>query len=139
MSLQPVILLLGSNLGDRKKNLIAASVFLEDKVGKILRKSEIIETKPVEFCSFNYFLNFALLINTSFSPIKLLKTVKEIEKSMGRTEDSSVSGYYMDRVIDIDIIKYSDIVFRCRSLEIPHLKHLKERDFSKILIEEIES
>ncbi len=139
MSQQTVLLLLGSNIGDRKKNLIEAANLIQQKVGSILRESEIMETKPVEFCSFNYFLNFALLINTCFSPIQLLKTIKEIEKEMGRTTDSSVTGYYMDRIIDIDIVKYSGVVFRCSRLEIPHQKHLLERDFSRKIIEQIES
>ncbi len=139
MSQQTALLLLGSNIGDRKANLLKATELLENKVGNILRKSEIIETKPVGFCSVNYFLNFALRINTSFSPIQLLKVVKEIEKSMGRTEDSSSRGYYTDRIIDIDIVKYSGIIFKCRTLEIPHLKHLEERDFSKIVIDQIET
>ena len=139
MSQVPVLLLLGSNLGDRKKNILDAVRMLENTVGQIVRKSEIIETKPVEFCSFNYFLNFALLINTGLSPIRLLEAVKKIEHKMGRNEDSSASGYYMDRVIDIDIIRYSDIVFTCRTLMIPHKKHIEERDFSKHIIEQIES
>ena len=79
MSQVPVLLLLGSNLGDRKKNILDAVRMLENTVGQIVRKSEIIETKPVEFCSFNYFLNFALLINTGLSPIRLLEAVKKIE------------------------------------------------------------
>ncbi|MGC4128302.1 MAG: 2-amino-4-hydroxy-6-hydroxymethyldihydropteridine diphosphokinase [Bergeyella sp.] len=139
MSQQQVLLLLGTNIGNREKNLLTAVEMLEAQVGNVQKKSEIIETKPVEFCSLNNFLNFALLINTALSPVKLLKAVKEIEHKMGRTQDSSASGYYMDRIIDIDIIKYSAIVFKCRNLEIPHSKHINERTFSRKLIENIES
>jgi 2-amino-4-hydroxy-6-hydroxymethyldihydropteridine diphosphokinase len=55
---------------------------------------------------------------------------------MGRTKDSSASGGYSDRIIDIDIIKYNDLKFRSEKLEIPHQKHLYEREFSKILLKD---
>ncbi|MDR2206524.1 MAG: 2-amino-4-hydroxy-6-hydroxymethyldihydropteridine diphosphokinase [Flavobacteriaceae bacterium] len=138
MSQREVILLLGSNLGDREKNLLRATEKIETNIGNIIKKSKIMETKPLEFGSLNNFLNFALQIVTSFSPIRLLQEIKKIEKSMGRTSDSSVKGIYEDRVIDIDIVKFSNIKFRSEKLEIPHIKHLYDRVFSKKLIDEIE-
>lgn len=139
MSQYNAILLLGTNLGDRKKNISTALDLIEKRIGRILRKSEILETKPTEFCSSNYFLNFALSVNTSLSPKQLLKALKNIEYEMGRLVDSSAIGYYSDRIIDIDIVKYSSLFFRCKTLEIPHLKHTEEREFSRCLIEKIES
>lgn len=137
MSQQDIILLLGTNLGDRKKNILTALEKIEKRIGKIKKESKIIETKPVEFCSSNNFYNFAVMLGTSFSPIKVLKLVKEIECEMGREEDSSVIGRFSDRIIDIDIVKYSNLFFECSFLQIPHQKHLKERDFSKQIIEEL--
>ena len=137
MSQHDVVLLLGSNIGDRKKNILAAIEYIEENIGKILIKSELIETKPVEFCSSNFFFNFAVSIKTSLSPIQLLKAIKKIEIDMGRKEDTSIIGHFTDRIIDIDIIEYNNLLYTCRKLEIPHLKHLNERDFSKKLIKEI--
>ena len=137
MSQHEVVLLLGSNIGDKKENILSALYHIENEAGKILIKSEFLQTKPVEFASFNNFYNFALILNTHLSPIQLLFTIKRIEKKMGRDKDSKSIGKYEDRIIDIDIVKYSNIVFKCDQLEIPHLKHMYERDFSKKLLEDL--
>jgi len=55
---------------------------------------------------------------------------------MGRVNDSAISGGYTDRIIDIDIIKYDELKFTSERLEIPHKKHLFEREFSKILLKD---
>jgi 2-amino-4-hydroxy-6-hydroxymethyldihydropteridine diphosphokinase len=65
-----------------------------------------------------------------------LKEIKNIEKEMGRAQDSSVVGGYIDRIIDIDIVNL-EMIIQSKILEIPHKKHLFERDFSKVLLEEI--
>ena len=137
MSQQDVVLLLGTNLGDRKKNILTAVEKIENKVGKIKKESKIIETKPVEFCSSNNFYNFAVLLESSLSPIKLLNAIKKIEFEMGREKDSASIGYFSDRIIDIDIVKYSNLFFECGFLQIPHQKHLRERVFSRQIIEEL--
>lgn len=137
MSQHEVVLLLGSNLGDKKNNILTAISHLENKVGKILIKSEFLETKPVEFASFNNFYNFAIILKTHLSPISLLATIKQIEREMGRDKDSIILGGFADRIIDIDIITYSNLKFKSRNLEIPHLKHLNDRYFSKQLIEDL--
>ncbi|MDO5614576.1 MAG: 2-amino-4-hydroxy-6-hydroxymethyldihydropteridine diphosphokinase [Cruoricaptor ignavus] len=137
MSQHDVILLLGSNIGDRKKNIKTAIEKIEQLAGRILNKSEILETKPIEFASFNIFINFAVLLKTYHSPYNLLKIIKKIEREMGREKDSRAIGRYEDRIIDIDIVTYSNLTFVCKSLEIPHKKHLYEREFSKKLITQL--
>ncbi|WP_317127052.1 2-amino-4-hydroxy-6-hydroxymethyldihydropteridine diphosphokinase [Chryseobacterium carnipullorum] len=103
---------------------------------EISQTSEFLITEPVEFVSSNIFCNIASIIFTRLSPIQLLDFVKGIEAEMGRINDSTSSGGYSDRIIDIDIIKYNDLKFRSERLEIPHQKHLFERDFSKILLKD---
>lgn len=137
MSQHEVVLLLGSNLGDKKKNILAATSHLENKVGKLLIKSEFLESEPVEFASFNNFYNFALILKTQLSPIKLLETIKKIERDLGRDKDSKSLGGFSDRIIDIDIVRYSGLKFKSGTLEIPHLKHLNEREFSKKILENL--
>lgn len=134
MSQNKVVLLLGSNLGDQKKNLEHALQKISEGGHKISQTSEFLITDPVEFVSSNIFCNIASVIFTRLSPIQLLDFVKSIEIEMGRINDSTSSGGYSDRIIDIDIIKYNDLKFRSERLEIPHQKHLFERDFSKILL-----
>lgn len=137
MSSYYVVLLLGSNIGNTLENIENAIAKIEKRIGKIDKFSKILETKPVEFVSNNIFRNIALSLYASISPFSLLKEIKNIEKEMGRLEDSSVKGGYEDRIIDIDIVKFGEINLQSSVLEIPHRKHLFERDFSRILLQEL--
>ncbi len=137
MSQHDVLLLLGSNLGDPKKNLKIALERLEKAYCRIIRISEFHYTAPVGFLSSHEFCNVAVLATTEFSPLKLLAFIKNIEAEMGRTNDSSATGKYEDRIIDIDIVKFRTLVFQSQSLQIPHKKHLYEREFSRVLISEL--
>ncbi|MEE6128920.1 2-amino-4-hydroxy-6-hydroxymethyldihydropteridine diphosphokinase [Chryseobacterium arthrosphaerae] len=136
MSQQKVVLLLGSNLGEQKKNIDLALQKIRDAGNKISQTSEYLMSDPVEFASSNIFCNIATIIFTHLSPIQLLDCIKNIEVEMGRINDSKVSGGYTDRIIDIDIIKYNELNFKSERLEIPHKKHLFERDFSRVLLKD---
>lgn len=134
MSQHKVVLLLGSNLGDQKKNLETALEKIKERGNEILQISEFLTSEPVEFASSNIFCNIATIIFTHLSPIQLLDFVKSIEIEMGRVNDSKAKGGYADRIIDIDIVKYNELKFLSERLEIPHKKHLFEREFSRILL-----
>lgn len=138
MSLQRVVLLLGTNLGNLENNIEIAINQIEKRLGNIEKKSKIIYSEPVEFVSSNIFCNIALSILVQISPIELLKELKNIENEMGRVEDSVISGGYRDRIIDIDIVSYGNLKFESKKLKIPHYKHLYERAFSKILLKGID-
>ncbi len=117
---------LGTNLGDKKRNMIIAAGLLAERVGEILALSDLYETKPWGFDSENTFLNAALIIETSLDPFELLDATQAIEKEMGRTEKSH--GQYKDRIIDIDILLYEDLILNTKELTLPHpLMH--ERGF----------
>ena len=134
-----VVLLLGSNLGNAENNILLALSELENRIGKIIKKTKISKTLPVEYDSDNVCCNIAVSMQTAHSPIKLLDEIKEIETEMGRIHDSKFFGEYRDRIIDIDIVSYEGIVFSCNRLEIPHHKHLYDRDFSRKLLDELAS
>ena len=134
MSQQLVTLLLGSNLGDQKKNLENAIVEIENKIGNVISQSNFLYSNPVEFASFNIFCNIAILIGTHLSPVEVLNTIKSIEKSMGRECDSAFYGEYKDRIIDIDIVTYNNVNFESKKLSIPHKKHIEEREFSQSVL-----
>lgn len=136
MSQHKVVLLLGSNLGNQKKNIELALQKISEGGNEISQTSEFLLTEPVEFVSSNIFCNIASVIFTHLSPIQLLDFIKNIEIEMGRINDSKASGGYSDRIIDIDIIKYNDLIFKSERLEIPHQKHLFEREFSRILLKD---
>jgi len=134
-----VVLLLGSNLGSAENNILLALSELENRVGKIIKKTKISKTLPVEYDSDNVFCNIAVSMQTAHSPIKLLDEIKKIETEMGRIHDSKFFGEYRDRIIDIDIVTYEGLVFSSDRLEIPHHKHLYDRDFSRKLLDELAS
>ena len=134
-----VVLLLGSNLGNAENNILLAISELEKRAGKIIKKTKISKTLPVEYDSDNVFCNIAVSMQTAHSPIKLLDEIKKIENEMGRIHDSKFFGEYRDRIIDIDIVTYEGLVFSSDRLEIPHHKHLYDRDFSRKLLDELAS
>lgn len=137
MSLNYVVLLLGSNKNFPEKNVDKAIELISSSVGEVIVKSTKINTVPVEFVSKNNFCNIALSIRTKYSPIKLLDELKKIERFMGRLVDSAASGKYEDRIIDIDVVCFNHVRYISSRLKLPHQKHLFERDFSKILLNEI--
>ena len=134
-----VVLLLGSNLGSAENNILLALSELENRVGKIIKKTKISKTLPVEYDSDNVFCNIAVSMQTAHSLIKLLDEIKKIESEMGRIHDSKFFGEYRDRIIDIDIVSYEGLIFSCDRLEIPHHKHLYDREFSRKLLDELDS
>jgi len=123
-----VVLLLGTNLGNKLDNINIAFSKIEKSIGIIEKKSEILETEPWGFESKNSFLNVAIKLNTHLSPIFLLKSTQIIENEMGR--DAKISHNYEDRLIDIDIMYFGKLNFYTKILHIPHYLHTNEREFS---------
>lgn len=118
---------LGTNLGDRRKNLETALTLISQRVGTVMARSSVIETEPWGFESQNRFLNMAAKVLTELKPTKVLDTTQAIEREMGRTTKSDAGGY-KDRIIDIDILLYDDLVIDTPQLTIPH-PHMYERRF----------
>ena len=110
---------LGTNLGNRMANLETALMLIGQRTGTIEAQSEITDTEPWGFDSPNRFLNMAVKVNTDLEPKQVLLATQEIEKEMGRTE-KSIDKEYHDRVIDIDILLYDDLVINTKELTIPH-------------------
>ena len=109
---------LGTNIGNKRRNMITAAALLAERVGDVLALSGFYETEPWGFQSENTFLNAALQLDTSLSPLELLKATQEIEIEMGRTQKSN--GAYHDRIIDIDILLYDNLVLQTPELTLPH-------------------
>lgn len=109
---------LGSNLGDRKGNLIKATALLAERAGTILALSSLYETEPWGFESANQFLNAVVVLQTSLSPMELLDTTRLIEIEMGRITKSD--GCYRDRPIDIDLLLIDQLVMHNERLTLPH-------------------
>jgi 2-amino-4-hydroxy-6-hydroxymethyldihydropteridine diphosphokinase len=112
-----VFLSLGSNQGDRLGSLVSATKLIDYQVGKLLDFSEIVETEPWGFNAETNFYNQVLVVETKLSAQQVLKTVLEIEKTLGRVRQGSV---YSSRSIDIDILFYDDAVIEENELKVPH-------------------
>lgn len=133
--LHTIYLGLGSNIGNRKRNMRDAIQYLESIVGTLVRQSDLFETEPWGFDSPNLFINMCVCMETPLSPRQLLEATQSIEKKMVRTSKSE-AGEYADRIIDIDILIYDDLKINDGDLVIPHpLMH--ERDFVMIPLRQI--
>ncbi|WAM33930.1 2-amino-4-hydroxy-6-hydroxymethyldihydropteridine diphosphokinase [Caldicellulosiruptor morganii] len=126
-----IFLSLGSNLGDRQKNIQTAIEYLKENV-EIEKVSTIIETKPYGYTQQPHFLNCCLMGKTSLLPFELLDFVLGIEKKMGRERIFK----WGPRNIDIDILFYDSLVIDDKKLKIPH-PELQKRDFVLIPLNEI--
>lgn len=113
-----VYISLGTNIGNKRGNLIKAAALLAERVGDILALSSIYETEPWGFQSKNTFLNAALIQITNLPPLDLLDATRLIEIEMGRVQKSD--GAYHDRIIDIDILMYDDLILKTERLTLPH-------------------
>lgn len=130
-----VYLSLGSNLGDKTSHLNSAIEKLNQLAGTVVRQSSFYITKPWGFESKNDFLNSVVLLETFLSPFELLDKIQQIEQMMGRVS-KTINGEYWDRIIDIDILLYDNLVMEHPSLTLPH-PLMTSRDFVLIPLFEI--
>jgi 2-amino-4-hydroxy-6-hydroxymethyldihydropteridine diphosphokinase len=118
-----VYLSLGSNIGDRDKNLQEAITRLSH-LGAVSTVSSFYETEPVEVTAQAWFLNCALKLETEKMPRQLLKGILDLEREMGRRRIQSKG----PRSIDIDILLFGNSIVETKGLTIPH-PALHERCF----------
>ena len=129
----PVVYIgLGSNKGDRLKNIKVALDHLKEKIA-VEKVSSFYLTEPVGMKG-RWFVNCVLEGKTEQSPEKLLDTLLQIEKRMGRIREKKKN----PRVIDLDLLLYEDAVVDKVDLIVPH-PHLHKRRFALIPLVEINS
>jgi len=135
----------GSNLGDRKENIIKAASIIANKLNiKLLRMSGIIETEPWGFKCEEKFLNAVGVYQVGKDSyeygLEVLSVIKDIEKEMGRANDleygSDGKRIYHSRPIDIDILLLGDLKCDGKLLTVPH-PLMCERDFVMIPFKEV--
>lgn len=122
-----VYLGLGTNLGNKAANLHAAVHLISGKIGKVISLSSFYATAPWGFESENSFLNAAICVETTLSPLEVLHATQAIERTLGRTQKSA-DGIYHDRIIDIDLLLYNKEIIKTAELTLPHPLML-QRDF----------
>ena len=119
---QTVYLSLGSNVGDRAKNLKDAIAALADSGVAVRKVSSIYETEPVDLREQPWFLNCVVEANTELAPLDLLHALRNIEARMG-SKKLVAKG---PRLIDLDILLYADEMIDTPELRVPHPRmHLR--------------
>jgi 2-amino-4-hydroxy-6-hydroxymethyldihydropteridine diphosphokinase len=125
-------LALGSNIGDREKNLREAIRFLRESALQVTKISSIYETEPVDYLDQPWFLNAVLEAQTTLPAADLLATLRTIESQMG-SKKAFAKG---PRLIDLDILLYDDTTIDTPDLQIPHPRMI-QRNFVLVPLAEI--
>jgi len=147
-----LVLSTGSNLGNRKENLDSARRMIGEYIGRILNSSAIYESRSWGYRSENLFYNQCLSVETELGARDCLDQVHKVERLLGRARETTAKGInsmehvpkeidweanvYLDRIIDIDILFYNDLILDTGSLKIPH-ERLAERRFVLLPLAEI--
>ena len=118
-----IYLAIGSNLGNRKKNIERAKFKMIQEGISIMHSSSYYESLSWPNIKNPKFYNIVLRISTNLSPLQLIRKCKEIEKSLGRKKSAKNS----PRICDIDIIDYNKKCMN-RNLTLPHPR-LHKRNF----------
>ena len=113
---------LGSNVGDRAKNLRDAIAALRNAGVSVARASSVYETEPVDYLDQPWFLNGAVEAETELAALDLLHVLRGIETQMG-SKKLIAKG---PRLIDLDLLLYGDEVIDTPELQVPHPRmHLR--------------
>jgi 2-amino-4-hydroxy-6-hydroxymethyldihydropteridine diphosphokinase len=126
---------LGTNMGDRYKNLVDAIHLLKEETGIFLVKSSsIYDTVPVGYTEQDDFLNMVIMVRTTLTPHDLLEVCLRIEKELGRKREIK----WGPRIIDLDILLYNQENIEAENLIVPHPR-MQERAFVLAPLLEIDS
>ena len=119
-----IYIALGSNLGDKEKNLEEALGLLAQKGIRVCKVSDFMITKPYGVTDQPDFLNAVAEIETDKSPKELLQVLLQIEREMGRKRIRR----WGERNIDLDLLLYHDCIIDLSDLKVPH-PDMQNRDF----------
>ncbi|WP_055435597.1 2-amino-4-hydroxy-6-hydroxymethyldihydropteridine diphosphokinase [Lacinutrix algicola] len=117
MDSQKIYISIGSNKGDKFKNLQAAVDAIHLKIGTVKIISKIFKTPALGFEG-DDFLNACLLVDSSLKPSKILKELLLIETALGRVRTKKEG--YESRIIDLDILFIDELIIDTKSLKVPH-------------------
>ena len=123
---------LGSNLGDKEKNLRRAIMLLLQQGIDVEKVSSFISTEPYGVTDQPQFLNAVCRVRTSLAPLALLDVLLATELAMGRVR----LRHWGERNIDLDLLLYEDVVMDEPRLRLPH-PDMQNRDFVLLPLAEI--
>ncbi|MBA4056003.1 MAG: 2-amino-4-hydroxy-6-hydroxymethyldihydropteridine diphosphokinase [Marivirga sp.] len=127
-----IFLLLGTNIGDRNKNLGSALHAIDDRAGTVKKKSAVYQTEAWGKTDQPSFYNQVVEIETALDPSDLLHEILSIEKKMGRQRKEK----WGERIIDIDILFFGVEIIEQTNLNIPH-PQLANRRFTLVPLNEL--
>ena len=131
-SMNTLILLTGTNMGNRLKNMNIASHLIAEQIGSIRKYSQLYVTEPWGNYNQPDFINQVIITETTLSAPDCLAKILEIEKRMGRVRTIKNA----PRFIDIDILFYNDEILKMPSLTIPH-PEIENRRFVLTPLDEV--
>ena len=123
---------LGSNLGDKEKNLRRALLLLTEQGVEVVKVSSFITTEPYGVTDQPQFLNAVCEVRTNLKPLALLDVLLATELAMGRVR----LRHWGERNIDLDLLLYGDVVMNTKRLRLPH-PDMQNRDFVLLPLAEI--
>lgn len=126
-----VFLGIGTNLGNRERNLQDAIAVLSQRM-EILKQSSVYQTAPWGYLDQPAFLNMVIEAQTDLSPLNLLSFLKDTEKLLGRRANFR----YGPRLIDLDLLFYDNRIIQTPRLQVPHPR-LAQRAFVLVPLAEI--
>jgi 2-amino-4-hydroxy-6-hydroxymethyldihydropteridine diphosphokinase len=109
-------LLLGSNMGNSQKQLVTAQLYIEKKIGTIIRRSSVYQTAAWGKTDQPDFLNQVIIVETELTAMDTMESILFIEKKMGRIRTKKNA----PRKIDIDILFFNKAIIEQAGLIIPH-------------------
>lgn len=123
---------LGTNLGDKEKNLKQALLFLMQQGVEVIKVSSFMLTEPYGVLDQPKFLNAVCEVNTYLEPFALLRTLLAVERAMGRVRLRR----WGERNIDLDLLLYENVIMNKPLLTLPH-PDMQNRDFVLLPLAEI--
>ena len=112
-----VILSLGTNQGNRLRNIENCIQLIHQEVGTVIKISKLYESPSWGFES-DAFYNCALILHTFLPADAVLSKILEIENRLGRIRTSSSE--YQSRNIDVDLIAFNEEIIDTENLQVPH-------------------
>ena len=111
------VLSLGTNQGNRLRNIENGIELIHQEVGTVIKISKLYETPSWGFDS-DAFYNCVLVVHTFSSAHKILEQILNIEQKLGRVRDTTLE--YQSRIIDIDLIAFNEEIIDAATLQVPH-------------------
>jgi 2-amino-4-hydroxy-6-hydroxymethyldihydropteridine diphosphokinase len=127
-----IFLIVGGNLGNRKKNLQTAATFIDEQIGAIIQSSKIYETEPWGLTDQPAFYNQVHLVKSRLDAQTIIDDLLKIEEKMGRVRTIKNAA----RIIDIDILFFNEEIINEPNLVVPH-REIPNRRFVLMPLNEI--